>query len=66
MNGDYEMKKVISSIEELNQIILSLIKIPSYGRMLNGISLAKKKKLLKLCIKNNVTDSVDFILMCES
>lgn len=66
MNGDYEMKKVISSIEELNQIILSLIKLPSYGRMLNGISSAKKNKLLKICIENNVTDSVDFMLMCES
>lgn len=65
MNGGFKMQKVISSIEELNQIILSVIGIPSYGRMLNGISLDKKKKLLKLCMENNVKDSVDFVMMCE-
>ena len=59
------MSKPISTIEELDTIILSLIKIPAYNRMLNKMSVAKKNKLLKICIDNNVKDSVDFVLMCE-
>lgn len=59
------MSKTISTIDELDAIILSLIKIPAYNRMLLGIDSEQKETLLKNCIDNNVTDSVDFVLMCE-
>lgn len=59
------MSKTISTIDELDAIILSLIKIPAYNRMLSGIDSEQKETLLKNCIDNNVKDSVDFVLMCE-
>jgi len=60
------VKKTIQTMSELESIIQSVILIPRYSGMLGGISEAKKRKLLEICKENNITDAVDFVIMCES
>lgn len=59
------MSKTISTIDELDEVMLSLVKIPAYNRMFAYMTIADKHVLLQNCIDNNVTDAVDFVIMCE-